>query len=632
MLGHKDSSFRSSSATPSPPSSSAPSPAPIRRRDPRYAAVRRKVCFDAPSRTADKGRSDGVEIGRDERTTGIAGEDIPKSALKKKQDYGITDIECEPWVQCDRCDAWQHQICSLFNERKNKAKQSEYICPTCLLDGIGNGEQLLSQTTVIGAKDLPTTRLSDHVEEWLAQHLNKERQERARSLGKSFDEVPGAEDLFVRVVSSVKKTVEVKQLFRKNFQEQDYSSEFPYKSKAILLFQKIEGADVCLFAMYVQEFGSECPQPNTRRVSISYIDSVKYFRPDIKAASGESLRTFVYHHVLLGYLSYCKMCGFTSCYIWVCPPLKRDDYILYCHPEIQKMPKLDKLRQWYHAMIHKAKEEKIVVGCSNLYDDFFLPTKECNAKITATRLPYFDNDYWPEEAEVILQKFENESTTNRQKSSTRRALKAAKRDTTQATPGDQNDVLLMHELGQLIRPVKENFIMIHLQHFCSQCCEPILSGKDRHPIDSEEHSFYMVEVGKVPSNTDDKDRTMASDIFETRMAFLNFCQANHYEFGTLRRAKHSSLMVLYLLHTSKCNVCSSTIEPAEGFHCQTCPAYNVCDSCHQKEGVAPHDHRLILRSTICRFLSQSRLMKQKLHLLNMAKKLNLMLQKIEESE
>ncbi|KAJ0972253.1 hypothetical protein J5N97_020212 [Dioscorea zingiberensis] len=65
------SSFRSSSATPSPPSSSAPSPAPIRRRDPRYAAVRRKVCFDAPSRTADKGRSDGVEIGRDERTTGV---------------------------------------------------------------------------------------------------------------------------------------------------------------------------------------------------------------------------------------------------------------------------------------------------------------------------------------------------------------------------------------------------------------------------------------------------------------------------------------------------------------------------------------------------------------------------------
>eukprot|EP00850_Spirogloea_muscicola_P001999 SM000007S20959 [mRNA] locus=s7:1163010:1170807:- [translate_table: standard] len=504
----------------------------------------------------------------------MEGSTYQKARLEKRKNDEETE---EGWVECDECKKWQHQICALFNARRNEGGEAAYTCPECCCREMEAGNrQPLPPSAVLGAKDLPKTVLSDHLERRLTVKLEQERKERAARSGQPPEEVPAAEALVVRVVSSVDKKVETKPRFLEIFQEHDYASEFAYKSKVVLLFQRIEGVEVCLFGMYVQEFGADCAQPNHRRVYLSYLDSVKYFRPDVRTVSGDALRTYIYHEILIAYLDFCKLRGFSSCYIWACPPLKGEDYILYCHPEIQKTPKSDKLREWYLSMLRKAANEGIVVETVNLYDTFFVTTGESRARVTAARLPYFDGDYWPGAAEDMILQLQEEGKEDAKK----KTLKKGKKQT-KAAPNKRGgkslpepeelpanaslDLQLMHKLGESILPMKEDFI--------------------------------MEKVVDAPAETRDQDEIMESEFFDTRQAFLSLCQGNHYQYDTLRRAKHSSMMVLYHLHNPTapafvctCNKCQKDIETGAGWRCDVCPDFDLCNLCYESH---KHPHKLV---------------------------------------
>ena len=154
----------------------------------------------------------------------------------------------------------------------------------------------------------------------------------------------------VRMVSNTMHQLEVPAAVRENFPTRHgfkVPRMIPYRQKCILLFQKIEGNDVCLFCLYVQEFDNSCPEPNKSRVYIAYLDSVEYFRP-------RECRTIVYHEILAGYLKWVQARGFRYCHIWACPPQRGDNFIFWCHPPHQRTPSRDRLTIWYNQMLRRA--------------------------------------------------------------------------------------------------------------------------------------------------------------------------------------------------------------------------------------------------------------------------------------
>ncbi|CAM9574217.1 unnamed protein product, partial [Phaeothamnion confervicola] len=522
-----------------------------------------------------------------------------------------------------------------------------------------------------GGKDLRHTRMSQFIEGRVNSLLEGLYETEATARGVPLAQVERGGTLHVRQVSVQDVRHVVRPMMSRRYHRRGgggghgggggatggFPDEFPARSKCTLLFQDVDGVDVLLFGMYVYEYGHSCPEPNSRRVYISYLDSVHYFRP-------RRYRTEVYHEILVAYLEYVKQRGFHTAHLWACPPLKGDDYILYCHPEDQKTPKDDRLQQWYVNMLEKGGRRGIVERVTNLYDEYWTDPDS-----QATALPYFEGDYWVgevsqslslavttqltfsrycktqqgvlsrretgwnallplaavvgggswalsemEESEGIVggggvggPSQKSDPSKKGRKSSKRQAARAAER---MRHSSDE----LMQRLGEIIEPMKQGFIVAYLRprEFVQQCRE-----RRRHEADVE-HARELVEqlraAGQQPDpatlalaeaviatdeTAENEEETMDCEHLDTRQVFLNLCQGNHYQFDQLRRAKHSSMMVLYHLcnpdapkFLSSCTVCLREINAGNRYACaQGCEDYNLCEDCYRKNP-SQHPHRL----------------------------------------
>ncbi|KAL3209839.1 hypothetical protein MRX96_037649 [Rhipicephalus microplus] len=259
----------------------------------------------------------------------------PQTTIRKDQFVEMKNdhLELEPFVECLDCGRKLHQVCVLHFD---SIWPEGFTCDNCLKQ---KGKK--RKENKFTAKRLPTCKLANFIENRVNIYLKKKES--------------GAGEVTIRVVSCTEKLVEVKPGMKMRYVDTGHWPEqFPYRAKALFAFEEIDGVDTCFFGMHVQEYGSECHPPNTRRVYIAYLDSVHFFRP-------KRFRTAVYHEILLGYLDYVKQLGFAMAHIWACPPSEGDDYIFHCHPPEQKIPKPKRLQDWYKMMLDKGIMERIVL-------------------------------------------------------------------------------------------------------------------------------------------------------------------------------------------------------------------------------------------------------------------------------
>jgi hypothetical protein len=345
-----------------------------------------------------------------------------KELLKRKNDEEIA----EEWIVCSECSLAAHVVCAMYNGHVQDERA--YRCLSCRDKNENNlrtsslvvqpspknsGRQ--AYTFVTGAEEpihihnimnadmhlldsgsLVECPVSTFIEEKVCHVLQKS---------------PNAnKTVTVRVISDCDRRFTVPKAVRRYFRTQNGSADgivppesVQYRQKAIVMFQKIDGLDVCVFCMYVQEYDGEDEGASQKRVYIAYIDSVEHFRP-------RELRTEVFHEILIAYLATARERGYHKAHIWACPPSRGNCFVFWNHPVSQRTPTSERLLAWYHGALSRAIQIGVVADVKSLYETDFeqqlseLSNSDVDMDKSRMKLPpLIDGDFWIDEAVRVHQ-------------------------------------------------------------------------------------------------------------------------------------------------------------------------------------------------------------------------------------
>lgn len=120
--------------------------------------------------------------------------------------------------------------------------------------------------------------------------------------------------------------------------------------------------------------------------------------------------------------------------------------------------------------------------------------------------------------------------------------------------------------------------------------------------------FFVIRMYEEPDiltlpETVDPDPPMSCDLMDGRDAFLTLSRDKHWEFSSLRRAKYSTMCMMFDLHNQgqdrfvySCNLCKRHVETR--YHCSECEVrYLLCCKLflrlHLSSLLGFHDKKLI---------------------------------------
>jgi Histone acetylation protein/Bromodomain len=357
--------------------------------------------------------------------------------LKRRNDEEIA----EQWISCRSCTAGVHKICAMHNSFVHDP--TEYLCPECVGTDLSSSSDNSAETTptpispsalvytfVSGREEpIPISQLTEneHINNSLHSDMlpecpiSKFIQEKVQNLMAGV--TPNAEKtITIRVISDCDRQFDVPEVIRRYFRMETSSMEdddecikppssVSYRQKAIAMFQKLDGVDVCIFCMFVQEYAGyedlvAKGVRSDKRVYIAYIDSLSHFRP-------REIRTEVFHEILISYLATARERGFEKANIWSCPPSRGNCFVFWNHPASQRTPTADRLQAWYHTALATAVRYGVVTDVKSMYEtDFDKQLAAISHEDTSITIgsaangkmvcpPLIDGDFWVEEVSRI---------------------------------------------------------------------------------------------------------------------------------------------------------------------------------------------------------------------------------------
>jgi len=500
--------------------------------------------------------------------------------------------------------------------------------------------------------------LESHVRSRVGGHVRSLAEGKAQSenipLEDAMKQMSLGGPITIRQVTSTDRKVEVREGMLKRYKHKNYPEEFPFRCKCIVVFQNLDGVDVILFALYVYEHGDNNPAPNKKTVYISYLDSVHFMKPrkirtfvyheilicylDYVRKKGFSTAHIWACPPLKGddYIFYAKpedqkTPKDTRLRMWyidmlvecqkrgICGKVTNmhDQYFTREQLDASDVPylegdyfpgeaeniiaELDKAKgkgkgkkggvngkkskkkrkkkddddeDWAEDDEPAPKDEVMVkLGelISPMKESFIVAFLNCDDQSEENKeVPKAIVEYRKKAAHEAV---DNDGTTDGSTTKDNNGTDGNETKDNDGTDGSGGDVAASSSDTRKKRDADGNIRVVS--------------------ADSSKSSAVEADGSQIKIINDDEEE-MDCEFLNDRQAFLNLCRGNHYQFDELRRAKHTSMMVLWHLHNrgapkfvQSCGSCGKEILSGTRWHCPVCPDFDLCTDCYRN----PHTNR-----------------------------------------